>query len=268
MPDIVIALIAAALVVAGIGLLCGILLSLSSKFMAVKTDDRVEKIRGCLPGANCGACGFAGCDGYAVALIEADGTKTNLCIPGGESVSESISEILGVESESVSKVVAFVECNGNCAATSKKADYQGIKTCAAASLLYGGDGKCTYGCLGYGDCAEICPTDSICIENGISHIDTRTCIGCGMCVDRCPKHIISLRTLNNPVYVACSNKDKGAIARKQCKNACIGCKKCESTCPTDAIKVENNLSRIDFSKCIVCKKCVEVCPTGCIALCE
>jgi len=268
MPSIVIAIIAAVAVVAGVGLLCGILLSLSSKFMAVKTDERIEKIRKCLPGANCGACGFAGCDGYASALIETEGTKTNLCVPGGDSVSQNISDILGVEFEDVVEMVAFVHCNGNCAATSKKSEYQGIKTCSAASLLYGGDGKCTYGCMGYGDCAAVCPTNSICIENGISHVDPRTCIGCGLCVERCPKHIIGLKPVVKPVYVACSNKDKGAVARKKCKNACIGCKKCENTCPTNAITVENNLSRIDYSKCIGCKKCATVCPTGCIAICE
>ncbi len=268
MNDLITALLVAIGVVAGIGLLCGILLTLASKFMAVKSDERVGKIRDRLPGANCGACGFAGCDGYAVALVEADGTKTNLCIPGGDNVSKAISEILGVDFADVVEQVAFVECNGNCAATSKKVDYEGIKTCSAASLLYGGDGKCSYGCMGYGDCASICPTDSICIENGIAHVDPRTCIGCGMCVERCPKGIIALKPTVMPTYVACSNKDPGAIARKKCKNACIGCKKCEKTCPTDAIKVENNLSRIDYSKCIGCKKCAEVCPTGCIALCE
>ncbi len=268
MPDIVVALLTGAGIVAGIGLLCAILLTLSSKFMAVKADERVDKIRSCLPGANCGACGFAGCDGYAVALIEADGTKTNLCIPGGDSVSQSISDILGVDFADVVEMKAFVECNGNCTATSKKVDYKGISTCAAASLLYGGDGKCTYGCIGLGDCASVCPTDSICIENGIAHVDPRTCIGCGMCVNRCPKHIIGLKPEIKPVYVACSNRNKGAVARKQCKNACIGCKKCEMTCPTNAITVKDNLSRIDYEKCIGCKKCAEVCPTGCIAVCE
>ena len=268
MPSIVIALLAAVIVVAGIGLLCGILLSVSSKFMAVKKDERIEKIRNCLPGANCGACGFAGCDGYAEALIEVEGTKTNLCIPGSDPVSQKISDVLGVDFEDVVEMVAFVQCNGNCAATSKKTDYQGIKTCAAASLFYGGDGKCTYGCMGYGDCAAVCPTNSICIENGISHVDPRTCIGCGLCVSRCPKGIIALKPTVKSVYVACSNKDKGAVARKKCKNACIGCKKCEMTCPTDAIKVENNLSRIDYSKCVSCGKCADVCPTGCIAICK
>lgn len=268
MNNFLYALVTAICVVAGIGLLCGILLTLASKFMAVKTDDRVEKIRQQLPGANCGACGFAGCDGYAAALIENEGTKTNLCVPGGDKTSRAISEILGVDFADVAAVVAYIKCNGNCQATSKAVDYAGIKTCAAASMLYGGNGKCTYGCIGFGDCAALCPTNSICIENGIAHIDSRTCIGCGLCTEQCPKGIIALKPAEKSVYVACSNQDTGAVARKKCKNACIGCKKCEKTCPTGAITVKNNFSTIDFEKCIGCKKCAECCPTGCIAACD
>lgn len=268
MPEILTDILTCAGIVAGIGLICALLLTVSSKFMEVKVDERIGKIRNCLPGANCGACGFAGCDGYAEALVNIEATKTNLCVPGADAVSKSISEILGVDFADVVEQVAFVACNGNCAATSKKFDYQGIQTCAAVSQHYGGDGKCSFGCIGLGDCAAICPTDSICIENGISHIDVRTCIGCGMCVNTCPKHIISLRPTVKTAFVACSNTEKGGIARKNCKNTCIGCKKCEMVCPTGAVTVCDNLSHIDYDKCINCHKCADVCPTGCIAVCE
>ncbi len=268
MSELLITLLTAAGVVAGIGLLCALLLTVSSKFLSVKEDERVQKIRGCLPGANCGACGFAGCDGYADAIVNSEGVKTNLCVPGGEAVAKNISEIMGVDFENVDASVAFVQCNGNCSATSKRFDYNGITTCSAASLLYGGDGKCSYGCLGFGDCAAACPTDSICIENGIAHIDPRSCIGCGICTERCPKHLIALRSVKKPVYVSCSNKEKGALARKECKNSCIGCKRCENSCPVGAIKVTDNLARVDYEKCIGCKKCSDICPMGCISVCE
>ena len=71
-----------ALIFAGLGIFAGLLLSIFSKVFAVKTDERVEKIREALPGANCGACGFSGCDGYAAKLVEDDSLKTNLCLPG------------------------------------------------------------------------------------------------------------------------------------------------------------------------------------------
>ena len=53
----------ATLIVAAIGLICAIMLVLASKFFAVPEDKRFSDIRECLPGANCGACGYAGCDG-------------------------------------------------------------------------------------------------------------------------------------------------------------------------------------------------------------
>ena len=66
------------LIVAGIGLLAGIILAVASAIMAVPKDEKAEAILEVLPGANCGACGFTGCDGYAKALLQ-PGTKTNLC---------------------------------------------------------------------------------------------------------------------------------------------------------------------------------------------
>ncbi len=254
--------------VGGIGLVCALLLVVADKFMAVKEDDRVQKIRACLPGANCGACGFTGCDGYAKALIETPGTKTNLCIPGSDDVAKQVADILGVKAEDVIEQIAYVHCHGDCTKTSKKQDYAGIKTCAAAKLFFGGDGACTYGCLGYGDCAAVCPNDAICIQNGIAHVDSRKCTGCGLCAKTCPNHVIALMPDKVKTVVTCSNKEKGAVASKKCKNACIGCMKCAKNCPVEAIKVENFLAQIDYGKCINCGKCAEICPTHAIKVAD
>ena len=250
-------------VVGAIGLVAGILLSISSKAFYVEVDERVSKIRECLPGANCGACGFAGCDEYAKALVE-NNAKTNLCTPGADAVAAQICGILGVEATDVIEMKAVVHCNGNCEATSKDFDYKGIPTCSAASMVFGGPNACKYGCLGCGDCANVCPVNAICIKDGIAHIDSRVCIGCGLCAKTCPKDIISMVPQMATVEVLCSSKDKGAVARKKCKNACIGCKKCELNCPAQAIKVENNIAVIDYTKCTDCGLCVENCPTKCI----
>lgn len=252
-----------------IGIICAAVLVIASKLMAVKEDERFPAIRDCLPGANCGACGFAGCDGYAKALCEKEGTATNLCIPGGDSVSRKLSEILGVEFQDVVEQVAVIRCAGDCNYTEDKVDYQGIEGCAAAKLIFGGKGACSYGCLGLGDCKAACPNDAICIENGIAHINTKLCTGCGICTCTCPNHLISLMDDVERVIVACSNKDKGALTRKVCKNGCIGCKKCEKVCSSGAIKVENNVAVIDYSKCPDCEDfgaCARECTTGCIMI--
>ena len=252
-----------------IGAICAVVLAVASKIMAVKENEKIPEIRECLPGANCGACGFAGCDGYAKALAENEVTATNLCVPGGDSVSRKLSEILGVEFEDVVEQVAVVHCAGDCNYTQDKVDYDGIESCAAAKLIFGSKGECLYGCMGLGDCAKVCPNDAICINNGIAHIDSRRCVGCGLCVKACPNHLISLMADIERVVVTCSNKDKGGITRKACKNGCIGCKKCEKVCSTGAIKVQDNLAVIDYSKCPECEDfgvCARECTTGCIRI--
>lgn len=250
--------------VAGLGLVCAIILVLAAKFMAVKEDERFPKVRECLPGANCGACGFAGCDGYAKALIDAPDLKCNLCIPGADPVSKQLSEILGREYEDVVEMVAFVNCNGNCEATKQRFEYKGIKTCEAANMFYGGSGSCSYGCIGIGDCAKACPQNAICLDSGVAYVDTRACIGCGICTRVCPHGIIELIPDIHRTIVVCSSHDKGAATRKFCKNGCIGCGKCQRSCPSGAITVVNNLATIDYDKCTNCGACREVCPSHCI----
>ena len=167
-----------------------------------------------------------------------------------------------MEVEAPKDVVAFVHCNGHCEATTKKAAYDGITSCKAASMLYAGPNDCRFGCLGLGDCAAACPSNAICMKDGLAHVDTTLCLGCGLCTTICPKHLISLIPQETEAVVVCSNTDKGADARKVCKNACIGCRKCEKVCEHGAITVTNNLAKIDYDKCRGCGRCAEVCPTG------
>lgn len=251
------------IVVTLIGLIAAVLLALASHFLSVKEDERVVTLRSYLPGANCGACGFAGCDEYAKAVAEGR-AEVNLCIPGAQDVSDNISKYLGVDGKATDKKIAFIGCNGTPEATGRACDYQGVKTCKAASMIYAGPNECKYGCLACGDCANVCPVNAICIEDGVARVNRNLCIGCGLCVKQCPKDIIKLIPQAAKVAVMCNSKDKGAVSRKKCKNSCIGCKKCELNCEFNAIKVVNNLAVIDYSKCTGCGKCAEVCVTGCI----
>lgn len=251
-------------IVAAIGVLCALLLVIASKYMHVETNEKEKAIRDVLPGANCGACGFTGCDGYAKALANGEVSKTNLCVPGADAVSAKIAELTGLQAEDVIEQVATVKCLGDCNMTKDKCEYSGIESCVAARMLYGGKGMCTFGCLGYGDCAKVCPNNAICIENGIAHVNTKLCSGCGLCKRTCPQHVITLMADVDKVIVTCSNKEKGAVTRQKCSHGCIGCKKCEKNCPTEAIVVENNLASIDYEKCINCGLCAKNCPVSCI----
>jgi len=243
--------------------ICGVILSVASKIMHVEVDETEAALRAHLPGANCGACGFAGCDGYAVALAKGE-VATNLCTVGGDAVAREIAETLGTAPEDVAELVAINHCGGSASVAEKLHEYQGFMMCSGARMYFGGDSTCAYACLGYGDCALVCPNDAICIRDGVARINPRRCIGCGLCAKACPNHIISMVSDTVRVIVKCSSCDKAADVRQKCKAGCIACGKCEKECPQGAIKVENNLAIIDYDKCTGCGYCAEVCVVKCI----
>ena len=256
-------IISAIIAVSAIGLICAVMLTIVSKLMDVPVDERVAKIRDILPGANCGACGFAGCDGYAEGLV-ADGVKTNLCVPGGDTVSRGISEILGAPVLDVIEKVAVCHCMGANDIALKKMEYEGVRTCAAAKQLYSGERACPFSCIGFGDCAVTCPNDAICIEDGIARINSRKCLGCGICVKSCPNGLIRMYDDTIKVIITCSSHERGALVRKYCTAGCIGCGKCARECPEGAITMERSLAVVDYEKCTGCGHCAEGCPTKAI----
>ncbi len=252
------------LICAAIAIICAIILTVTSIFFSVKEDEKTVAIRNCLAGANCGACGYSGCDGYAKALSDGSCEKANLCTPGGDESAKKIAKILGVDAEDVVEMVAYVSCGGNCEAVERRYEYKGPQNCYIANMNYSGDKMCTFACLGYGDCAAVCPNDAIVIENGVAKILEEYCIGCGICQRTCPNGIIQLIRRNTPVAVTCSNHDKGVTVKKYCSNGCIGCGLCKRNCPEGAIEIVNNLAVIDYEKCKDCGKCSEICPVKCI----
>ena len=244
-----------------IAFIASLLLALAAKFMSVPVNETQVKIREQLPGANCGACGFAGCDDYAAALAEEGSTvKTNLCVPGADAAAAAIAAILGQDALDVVEQVANVRCSGLCDATKPEMDYQGIKTCAAAKTMFGGPGSCKYGCIGFGDCQKVCPYGAIEVCNGVAKVNRDVCVGCGLCAATCPQHIIDIIPDVKRVFVACSSADKGAVTNKLCSAGCIGCKLCEKACKFDAIHVEDNHAKIDPDKCKNCGLCAKACP--------
>lgn len=249
----------AILVVGGIGLIFGCILAFASIIFAVEVDEREEQIAEILPGANCGACGYAGCSAYAAAVV-AGTAPTNACAVGKSALAEKISAIMGTTAEATEPKVAKVLCGGTCETASNKYEYFGVPDCVAANKISGGAKTCPFGCLGLGTCAKACPFDAISIQNGIAVIDEAKCAACGKCVAACPKHIIQMVPAEKKTHVLCSSTDAGAAVNKYCKSGCIGCKICEKNCPSGAITVENNLAKIDYSKCTECGICAEKCP--------
>ena len=265
-------ILSAVIVLGVIALIAAVVLYACSKKFAVYEDPRIGQVQELLPGANCGGCGFAGCADMAGALVKAcdagsiDGL---LCPVGGQAVMGQVADLLGMAVANSEPKVAVVRCYGTCENRPHIAEYDGLMTCAAVNATGQGETGCGYGCLGCGDCTRACTFDAIHMnpETGLPEVDEDKCTACGACVKACPRHIIELRKKGpkgRRVYVRCVNKDKGAVARKNCQVACIGCGKCFKVCKFDAITIENNLSYIDPEKCRLCTKCVDECPTGAI----
>ena len=264
-PDIMQAVIKSLVFMGGVGAVFGFGLAYAAKKFAVKTDPRVEAVRDALPGANCGACGFAGCMGYAEAVVGNPDVAVSMCAPGKSPVAEKIAEITGKKAEKVEPKIARVFCQGGNSLSQRKFIYTGVMDCTAAVLAAGGDKSCEYGCLGYATCMRACPFDAIRMSaDNLPIISKEKCTACGKCVAACPKQVIELAVESKAVVISCHSKDKGIDVKKKCQVGCIACGICVRTCPVDAIKIDNNLARIDHAKCIVCGLCVKKCPTSAI----
>ncbi len=243
-----------------LGALFGAILAYASKIFHVEVDPKQAAVRECLAGANCGGCGYPGCDGYAAAVAKGE-APTNRCVAGGAETAAKIAEVMGVSASDVEKMVAFVPCSGTDGHAELRFNYTGPQDCRAAMLFGGKSNKtCTFACIGLGNCVKACPFDAIHIVDGVAKVDRDKCVGCGTCVDTCPKSIIKLLPASQRVMPACGNHDKGAKVMKMCDNGCIGCMKCQRECPSDAITVLENLAVVDASKCVACGHCAEICP--------
>lgn len=256
--------IIAVIALGGLGFLASIGLSLASRFFGVKVDPRVTRVREVLPGANCGACGFAGCDAFAKAVVEGKADVAG-CVVGGPSVAEKIGEILGKKAEAKERMVARVRCQGTVDKSPYRFDYYGVESCKSSLVISEGRKACTYGCEGFGDCVAACMFDAIHMgEGGVPVVDEDKCTACGKCVAACPKNIIILEPVSSRVTVRCSSHDIGKVVRGLCTIGCIACGLCAKRCPSQAITLVDNLPVWDYEKCINCGICAYVCPTKAI----
>lgn len=252
-----------------LGVIAAIVLFVVAKKFVVIEDPRIDIVTDALPSANCGGCGFAGCRNFAEKCVASETFDGLYCPVGGNDVMSNIAQILGREASTAEPRVAVLRCNGSCQSRPQTNIYDGASSCAIVSTLYGGNTDCSFGCLGLGDCVDVCIFEALKMDpfTGLPVVNDANCTACGACVKACPKNLFELRKRakkDRKIYIACRNEDKGGVAKKSCVVACIGCGKCVKICPHEAITLNNNLAFIDSDKCKLCRKCVLECPTGSI----
>ncbi len=185
-------------ILGGLGLVFGLVLAAASKIFYVETDPRLDQLNECLPGANCGGCGYAGCGAYAEAVLKGE-AEIGKCASGGNECAQAMAAIMGVKAEVVTRKVAMVRCSGaksydkdgNLTKGAKvKANYEGFHDCLAASKV-GGSGplSCKFGCLGYGSCTKACKYGAIKVVDGVAQVDEDLCVGCMACAQVCPRPV-------------------------------------------------------------------------------
>ncbi len=256
----------AAIALSGFGLFLGTLLAIASRSFYVEVDPRVEEVLDALPGSNCGACGFPGCEAAAEAVAGGRAPVT-VCRAGGPEVAEAVGRIMGLEVEPSIPLVAHIHCRGGATLSPVRAVYQGVNSCRAAEVATGGGKACPFGCLCLEDCAKVCPVNAIAFdEDHIRRVNVKKCTGCGLCADVCPRGLIEMVPVTATVFARCRCRYTGKKARSICKVACIGCKRCEKACPEDAIRMDNGFAVIDYEKCTNCGECAAICPTDSIQI--
>ena len=252
--------------IGGLGLLFGAGLAYASKKFAVEVDPKIEEIIEILPGANCGACGYPGCSGYAEAIVKnGDAAQIDLCAPGGADTIDNIAKIMGIEAGAGKEpMVAVVQCRGNNEKAPKRFQYLGLTDCVAAELIMGGDKACVYGCLGLGSCVRACPFDAMAMgEDGLPIVFEDKCTACGMCVAACPRNIMKIIPVSQKIFLGCVSQDKAKKVKTVCSVGCIGCTLCSKPkiTPSGAIVMEGNLPNIIDPIADDLPNAVEKCPT-------
>ncbi|MBU0621293.1 MAG: 4Fe-4S binding protein [Gammaproteobacteria bacterium] len=252
-----------------LGGLLALVLAIASKKLYVYEDPRIEQVEELLPHSNCGACGTAGCHNFAEKLVTGE-LEPARCTVNAPDHNVEIAGLLGVALGDVEKRVARLACAGGKHVATMRAKYAGLSSCRAATVAGGGGKSCAWGCLGLGDCADVCDFDAITMDvHGLPVVDVDKCTACGDCVDICPKDLFSLHVLSHKLWVACRNEDDGDAAEAACEVACTACERCVVDAAPGLIHMERNLAVIDYAKNeAAVRKAIERCPTGAIVWLE
>ncbi|HSM05060.1 MAG TPA: RnfABCDGE type electron transport complex subunit B [Longimicrobiales bacterium] len=256
-------------ILGGVGVAFGGLIALANARLRVEEDPRLDDLTDLLPGANCGACGYAGCRAFAEAVIQGR-TPPATCTVMGEAEREDVAEYLGVDVGAAQRKVARLLCAGGSDVAPRKAAYVGIESCAAAVAVTGGGKGCAWGCVGFADCAVACDFDAIVMSHtGLPVVLPEACTACGDCVEACPLDLFALFPEDDHLFVQCRNLLDGDAAEAVCSVACTGCRRCVQDAAPGLIEVHQGLAVIDYDRIeLENPKAIERCPTGAIVWVE
>lgn len=248
-----------------LGLLLALILVIANKRLFVYKDPRIDDVEDLLPRANCGACGSPGCRPFAEGLIDGEFEPAQ-CTVNSVELNKAIADYLGVDMGSQDKRTARLACAGGSHVAYIRASYSGVNSCRGAALVSGGGKGCTWGCLGMGDCGDVCDFDAITLNKyGLPVVDESKCTACGDCVDICPKDLFEIHPASHQLFIACKNLEKGDEAEAECEVICTACERCVMDTPEGLVKIKSNLAVIDYSKNdLASKVAIERCPTGAI----
>ncbi len=248
----------------GLTLVLVLMLILANKKLYVYEDPRIDAVEDMLPHANCGACGFPGCRPFAEALVS-EKVLPGKCTVSSDEGRLAIANYLGVDLGSEEKQVARLACAGGTNVALNRANYQGLSSCQAATLVSGGGKGCFWGCLGHGDCEKVCDFDAITMNQfGLPVVDNDKCTACGDCVEVCPKDLFSIQPMSNQLWVACKNLEAGDDILEECQVGCTACGKCAMDAPGDLISMVHNLPVINYQENHQTQVPIQRCPTGAI----
>lgn len=155
----------AAIVIAVLAAIFGIILGFASIRFKVEADPIVEQIDAILPQTQCGQCGYPGCRPYAEAI--ANGEIINKCPPGGQATIEKLADLMGVEVPQASDEV----------------------TNSIRKVAFIHEDMC----IGCTKCIQACPVDAIVGGTKAMHTVIKDeCTGCDLCVSPCPTDCIEM----------------------------------------------------------------------------
>jgi Na+-translocating ferredoxin:NAD+ oxidoreductase RNF subunit RnfB len=255
----------AGLFLGGLGTSLATVLAVASRKLYVYEDPRIDVLETMLPRTNCGACGTPGCRAFAEALIDNKIVPAECTVCTSEE-REAIAGYLGVAVGQAEKRVARLACAGGRNVAWNRAHYDGLSTCRAAALVGGGGKGCVWGCLGLGDCEEVCDYDAIQMDaHGLPVVTEEKCTACNDCVEVCPRQLFSIHPVSHHLWVACANQDATDAARAVCEVVCDGCGRCAADAAPGLIEIKNNLAVVDYANnAVASRTTIERCPTGAI----